>query len=153
MAEDRSLSARLTGPLSELARRGHGGAALILVREWGGTKRSIPARLRDNSPLVALIGIPATVALIDICRGVSRHLDIPSRSCLEDNLKAVVLRATGTTREIAIATGATERYVRMVRNVGGDAEPWRRPRKAKPSDDRQTDLVQWLESGIPSASR
>jgi hypothetical protein len=149
MTDDRSLSARLPGPLGELARCGHGGAALRLVREWGGTKRSVPGRLREPSPLVELIGAEAAAALIDIC-GPCR-LDIPSRACLEDTLKAKVLLAEGTTREIAVATGATERYVRMTRNAGMPAT-WTRPRRAKPKDERQTDLVDWL-SGTPSASK
>ncbi len=147
MAEDRTLAARLPGPLGELARRGHGGAALILVRERGGLKLYIPKRLLPSSSLVTLIGEKAAAVLIDICG--NSHIDVPSRGCLNDTLKAAVLRADGSTREISQATGATERYVRMVRN-GGAPQPWHRPRRAKPKDERQIDLEGWLATSPKS---
>ena len=146
MAEDRTLAARLPGPLGELARRGHGGAALILVRERGGLKMYVPARPQPSSPVVAMIGAKAAGVLADICG--SAHIDVPSRGCLEESLKAAVLRAAGSTRDIAQATGATERYVRMVRN-SGQPQGWRQPRRAKPKDERQIDLEGWLAEAKP----
>lgn len=138
----------LTGPLAELQRRGHGGAAVRLVLEWGGTARYIPFEPGAKSPLVGVIGMAAARVLCDIVsrdagrkrRGQASgvYIDIPSRKALEDTDKGAILRHEGGTRETAQAIGCSERYVREVRN-GGQGRGGR-PSKARPRDGRQTSL-------------
>jgi len=122
----------LPGILGELARRGHGGAALVLAHRWGGTKRYISAR--PGSALVDLIGAKAAAIVAVLCGGGDH--DIP-RAAVLDELKTKILTHPGTTRETAIALGCHERYVRMVRNSGGGIPA---PRQ-RPVDTRQLSLL------------
>ncbi|MBI3445619.1 MAG: hypothetical protein HY055_09725 [Magnetospirillum sp.] len=133
MSDASSTSLQLPGILGELARRGHGGAALILADRWGGTKRYISDK--PGSALVELIGMGAAVIVAEICGG--GHHDIPRAASL-DHLKAKILSHPGTTRETAIALGCHERYVRMVRASGASAPSGRRSR---PVDQRQLNLL------------
>lgn len=136
----------LPGHLGELARRGHGAAALKLIHAWGGTKRRIPKVPRPGQPIVAIMGLAAARELADLCGALD--YDIPSKACLSTSVKAQILRADGGTREIAEAHGCTERYVRMIRSdpTAALAAPRRRRRIA---DERQTDIEAWLAGPPP----
>ncbi len=120
-------SLQLPGILGDLARRGHGGAALILADRWGGTKRYLSDK--PGSALVDLIGGRAAAILVQIISdgtaSAGRPYDIPRAAVLEA-LKPKILVYPGTTRETAVALGVTERYVRMVRNAGASTVPGRR---------------------------
>ena len=108
----------LSGHLGELVRRGHGGAAVRLVLEWGGQKRYIPKVPATDSALVAVVGVAAAQVLADLAGG--EYYDIPPRTVLKgDSLKQQILRADGSTREVAQGLGTTERHVRRVRKDGG----------------------------------
>ncbi|MBF0095444.1 MAG: hypothetical protein HQL34_12995 [Alphaproteobacteria bacterium] len=124
-------SLRLPGILGELARRGHGGAALILAEAWGGTKHYISDL--PGSALVRLIGAAAASVVAEKLRG-EQH-DIPNAKGL-DSLKGRILEHPGTTRETAVALGCHERYVRYVRNAGAPA-----PKRTRPADERQLSLL------------
>jgi hypothetical protein len=139
----RALLGRLPGPLGRLASAGHGGAALLLVRHWGGTKRYVALRPPPGGSLAQLIGLAAAEALAGILTadGVSRHLDIPSRSSLTAALKGAILDHPGTTRETASALGCTERYVRLVRSGAG----WQPRRRARAVDERQISIFDLLD--------
>ncbi|MEW5729041.1 MAG: hypothetical protein AB1918_14530, partial [Pseudomonadota bacterium] len=117
----------------ELARRGHGAAALVLADRWGGTKRYISDK--PGAALVEMVGMPAAKIVAEAI-GCGHH-DIPRAAGLDD-LKAKILAHPGTTREAAIALGCTERWVREVRNAGtGGGKPGYR----KPADSRQLSLL------------
>jgi len=130
---DRTTSLQLPGILGELARRGHGGAALILADRWGGTKRYMSDK--PGSVLVDLIGVRAAKVVAELCGG--GYHDVP-RAAVLDHLKAKILAYQGTTRETAIALGCHERYVRMVRSGTAGTEAGRRQR---PVDGRQLSLL------------
>ena len=133
MSDQAVTSLQLPGILGELARRGMGGAALVLADRWGGTKRYISDK--PGSVLVDLIGVRAAKVVAEICGG--GYHDIPRAGSL-DHLKAKILAHPGTTRETAVALGCHERYVRMVRSSGVSAPPVHR---ARPVDERQLDLL------------
>lgn len=107
----------LPGILGELAQAGHLGAALTLAREWGGTRRYIPADPRPGMELVALVGIEAAGVLAGLRGGEA--VDVP-RAVGLGSKKSAVLRATGSQRDIARAVGCTDRYVRKVRAACAD---------------------------------
>jgi hypothetical protein len=116
----------LPGHFGELVRRGFGGAAIRLIMEWGGTKRFIPRDPRPDSPIVQIIGMAASRVLGELIG--STHYDIPSKKWLRgDALKQEILREDGTTREVAVKLGCTERHVRGVRRDGGKKHQPRRP--------------------------
>lgn len=125
-------SLHLPGILGELARRGHGGAALVLAEAWGGTKRYISDK--PGSALVTLIGSAAAAVVAEKLRG--EHHDIPNAAGM-DSLKEKILAHPGTTRETAMALGCHERYVRHVRNSGVAPVP----KRGRPADDRQLSLL------------
>jgi len=121
----------LSGHLGELVRRGHGGAAVRLILEWGGSKRYIPEEPQPNSPLVAVVGMAAANVLAELFGG--NYYDIPPRMVLDgESLKQQILKEDGTTREVAQKLGTTERHVRRVRRDGGCE-----PRSKRPVDIRQ----------------
>lgn len=150
--DTKRLALSLPGHLGEMARRGHGGAALKLLQEWGGTKRYIPAHPRPGSPLVEIVGMEAAQVLADLCG--STDYDIPSRAWLGGlgaTQKAAILRAEGGTREVAEALGCSERYVRMVRDDTDTQPAFGTRRRRRPTDERQIDILDWL-TGAPSPS-
>lgn len=119
----------LSGHLGELVRRGHGGAAVRLVLEWGGEKRYIPQTPAPGSALVGVVGMGAALVLAELAGG--EYYDIPPRAVLAgDSLKQQILRADGSTREVAQRLGTTERHVRRVRKDGGY-------KRRRPVDSRQ----------------
>lgn len=127
----------LPGVLGELARKGHGGAALILANRWGGQKRYIPARPREGLALVDLIGLDAAYVVAAYFHGSDPVAnggdhDIP-KTVLTARLAAEIRAHPGTTREAARALNCTERYVRLVRQGEG-------PRQRK-VDPRQISLL------------
>ncbi|HYH17592.1 MAG TPA: hypothetical protein VD995_03140 [Azospirillum sp.] len=101
----------MPGILGDLARAGHVDAAWKLVQAWGGTKRKVPANPRLGQPLVELIGLEAAQVLAAIYPG--EQVDVPNAKSTKA-LKQHILRATGTTRQIAMELGCTERHVRKV---------------------------------------
>ncbi|MBF0375075.1 MAG: hypothetical protein HQL39_16865 [Alphaproteobacteria bacterium] len=136
-----AFSARdLAGPLGALARAGHGGAALLIVKHWGGQCHYVGQRQHPGTPLALLVGLDAAQALADILwrRGGTRggQLDVVSPAALSPAKKGDIARAEGTTREVARAAGVTERYVRLVR--ASDDQP---ARKERPRDPRQGSLL------------
>jgi hypothetical protein len=141
----KALLARVTGPLGQLARQGHGGAVQLLIHHWGGTKRYVAEVPPADGPLVGLIGRAAAAALAAIVSDmdIARQIDIPSPHALEAALKLAILAHPGTTREAAQALGCTERYVRMVRAAGMEAAE-RSARRAKPVDLRQITIFDHL---------
>jgi hypothetical protein len=111
----------LSGYLGELVRRGHGGAAVRLILEWGGAKRYIPKEPQTGSPLVDIVGMAAATVLAELTGG--DYYDIPPRVVLDgESLKQQILKEDGTTREVAQKLGTTERHVRRVRK-DGDCKP------------------------------
>lgn len=123
----------LSGHLGELVRRGHGGAAVRLIMEWGGTRHYIPATPTPDSPLVGVIGMAAAKSLAELCGG--GYYDVPPRLVLAgESLKSQILREPGTALEIAVKLGTTQCYVRRVL---GSAETRRRSRR---HDIRQMDM-------------
>jgi hypothetical protein len=121
----------LPGILGDLARRGCGGAALILADRWGGSKRYIP-QTAAGSLLEDLIGTKAAKILVEICGGTQQ--DVPNAACVDD-IKAKILTYPGGTRECAQALGCTERWVREVRARGSVT-----PKIGKKVDARQPGL-------------
>lgn len=122
----------LSGQLGELARRGHGGAAVRLILDWGGRKKYIPKHPTPDCPLVSVIGMDAARVLAELVGG--EHYDIPPRSVLSgESLKQQILRAEGTTSEIAGRLGTTERHVRRVLRAGDR-------RRRRPVDIRQISM-------------
>lgn len=142
---EKALLTRVSGPVRRLADR-HGGAALLLIKHWGGVKRYVPTvdHLTDDSPLVGLIGRTAAEALAVIVSDmdIQRQIDIPSPRTLEGALKTAILEHRGTTRETARACGCTERYVRLVRAEG--LTPIERRERNNPPDPRQTTIFDIL---------
>ncbi len=115
--DPKSSTAHLPGLLGVLARAGHGGAALRLLAEWGGTSRYIPAHPGPDSPLVALIGVDAAQVLAAVAGG--GNYDVPMATYRHAR-KGVIARAAGSTREVARRFGVTERWVRKVRQGSTD---------------------------------
>lgn len=135
----------LPGVLAELQRRGHGGAAVRLVLEWGGTKRQLPKVVTPACAVAQVMGFAAACLLHELV-GAGEFYDVPSPAALEPSLKGEILRHDGGTRETARALRCTERHVRKVRNAGLDIMP-RRGRR-RPVDERQIDLVDYA-AGVP----
>lgn len=102
----------LPGLLGALQRAGHGGAALRLALEWGGTKRYIAARPAETGALVAIVGLAAARFLA--AHFGNTHQDIP-RAVGLGRVKREIHSHEGGTRATARALGCTERYVRKVR--------------------------------------
>jgi len=146
MISDKAILSRVSGPLGRLAGGRHGGAVLLMIKHWGGTKRYVGILQRGDSPLVQLIGQDAADALAAIVSDmdISRQIDIPSRRVLGASLKAAILDHAGTTRETALALGCTERYVRDVREAGWTTLE-RRARRAKPVDERQRTIFEIID--------
>ncbi|GEM_PF-6878250 len=144
---------RLSGPLGELQRRGHGGAAVRLVLTLGGTKRYVPFVARHGQKLVEIMGLAAAQALGDIAReeatgageyrGEGKTLDLPSRTTLEPTLKGEIFRHGGTDRQVALDLGCTERYVRLLRQSAGKVK-----KKSRPKDERQIDWIDLLHTEV-----
>lgn len=120
---------RLPGHLGELVRRGHTGAALRLIQEWGGRAVYIPENPSPDSPIAQIAGLAAAKVLAELGGGV--NYDIPSKAWLKgDSLKDEILRSDGSTREVAERLECTERHVRGVRSG----------QRIKPADDRQKSM-------------
>lgn len=135
----------LPGVLAELQRRGHGGAAVRLVMEWGGTKRQLPKVVTPGCAVAQVMGFDAARLLQELV-GAGEFYDVPSPASLEPTLKGEILRHEGGTRETARALRCTERHVRKVRNAGLDA--MRRRGRRRAADERQIDLID-LAAGRP----
>lgn len=126
----------LSGHLGELVRRGFGGAAVRLVLEWGGSKRYVPHNPQPGSALVEIVGLSAALALSELAGG--DYYDVPPRTILDgETLKQQILKEGGSTREVAVKLGTTERHVRRVRR-DGECKSSRR----KPVDERQCSLFE-----------
>jgi hypothetical protein len=97
-------------------------AAVRLAEAFGGEEDwYIPKTATVDHPFVAVIGLDRMEALSAAMGGTT--IEIP-RGVFRDLKKARILQATGTSREIARGVGATQRYVRMVRNsLSDDSQP------------------------------
>lgn len=136
-------ASRLSGPAAVLVAHGMRGVAVRLIIEWGGTNRYIPSHPSPSSPLVGVVGMEA--ALVLAREYGNTQVDIPSRSTLEDTLKADILRLGSdgdSSRVIAQKLGCTERYARSVLRRG-DVQPCSRRQQ---KDERQMDLIEYLQS-------
>lgn len=123
---------RLTGVLADIARVADEEAAVAIARQFGGTRVYIPPRPRGDHWLTQLVGQEAANAIgeeltADIA-GV--RVDIPlSDFGHQASVRAQVdqmIAANASARDIALATGYTERGV------------WKR--KAIKRDNDQADL-------------
>lgn len=93
--------------------------ALDLARARGGVRVYIPKTpMAGSGELAAIIGLAAAAKLAAIYGG--ERLEIPRAEGLLHSKRARIATATGSVREIALATGATERWVRQVRNGDDD---------------------------------
>ncbi|WP_316978031.1 hypothetical protein [Shumkonia mesophila] len=97
-------------------------AAVALAEAFGGEEDwYIPKTAAVDHPFVAVIGLDRMEALSAAMGGTT--IEIP-RGVFRDLKKARILQATGTSREIARGVGATQRYVRLVRNsLTDDGQP------------------------------
>lgn len=86
-----------------------------LAEVYGGTDSNyIPKRARRDHPFVQIIGLDKMELL---CREFGPgKIDIP-RGTFRDLKKAQIMETDGSSREVALGIGCTERYVRMVRNT------------------------------------
>ena len=100
-------------------------AALRLVAAFGGLRIYIPAQPKPDQALWQAVGESAAHLLAE--RYGSAEVEIPSGAALRSK-KIAILAARCSGRQIARDIGATERYVRKVRNAG------------KLADERQADL-------------
>ncbi len=116
-------------------------AAQTLAEAVGGVETYIPKNPEADHPLAKLIGLDKLNALslafggckVIVPRGTQR------------NLKVVLAETGGSTREAALATGCTQRYVKKVRaeirDAGGSV-----PRKKRATAPDGPDLFSYLES-------
>lgn len=127
MSEDRAEDTR-TWPqgLAQIARVVGPRKAIVLADALGGVKTYIPKHPGADHPISHLIGHDAARALAEIYGGF--EVVIP-RGVYRDLKKAAIMDAAGSRRQVALALGVTERYVRKVANATKAAE-----------DDGQTDL-------------
>ncbi len=98
-------------------------AAVRLAEAFGGTEGNyIPMTAKIDHPFVAVIGLDRMEKLCEAFGG--RDLDIP-KGVFRDLKKSRILDARGSSREVALRVGATQRYVRRVRNnaAGDDGQP------------------------------
>lgn len=97
-------------------------AAVKLAESFGGEEDwYIPKTATIGHPFVSVIGLDRLEALSASMGGTT--IEIP-RGVFRDLKKARILEATGTNREIARGVGATQRYVRRIRNsIGDDSQP------------------------------
>lgn len=93
-------------------------AAVRLAEIYGGTDSNhVPKKARRDHPWVQVIGLDKMELL---CKAIGpSKIDIP-RGTFRDLKKARIIGSDGSSREIALRIGCTERYVRMVR---ADAAP------------------------------
>lgn len=97
-------------------------AAVKLAEAFGGEEDwYIPKTATVDHPFVGVIGLDRMEALSTAMGGTT--IEIP-RGVFRDLKKARILEATGTNREIARGVGATQRYVRRIRNsISDDSQP------------------------------
>ncbi len=102
-------------------------AAVRLADAVGGTEDNyVPRTPSLEHTWVQIIGMDKLEALARVFGG--QRIDIP-RGVYKNSVKAKIIDAdrAATTREVALRANCTQRYVRMIRNAGGD-------------DDRQPSL-------------
>ena len=100
--------------LDELAQLIGRPAAFAVIGAYGGTRFHVPKVAHATHPLVASIGESLFEALCKTYGGEVLDLPLPPTSETK-RLRIIELDAAGgTTREIALACGCTERHVRNV---------------------------------------
>jgi hypothetical protein len=90
-------------------------ATLKLITDHGGTKVYIEKSPTPKTVIARSIGVRAARALARVHGG--DYLELPNGAMLRSK-KLTILRHHASQRLTARAAGATERYVRMVRNGG-----------------------------------
>jgi hypothetical protein len=101
--------------LKEIAEAIGMAAMLKLVAERGGVRVHVPKRPETSrGDLVAIVGVPAARDLAKLYGGEA--IEIPRAVCLHSKKQAIA-HAEGSTRQIALCHGVTERYVRKVRKI------------------------------------
>jgi hypothetical protein len=111
----------LSGAVGRLAAAGHGGAALLIIAKYGGTRFYVPRK--PGGELEELIGRKALEKLIEICGdNLGCWHRAPAKSRLADLKKTLILAELEKGRgssEIARDLGTSDSYVCEVRrNVG-----------------------------------
>lgn len=119
-------------------------AAQALANAVGGVETYIPVHPAADHPLARLIGLDKLTALSLVFGGTK--IIVPRGA--QRNLKVVLADTAGSTREVALATGCTQRYVKKVRaeirGSGGVV-----PRKKRAADPDMPDLFASLEAPPP----
>lgn len=116
-------------------------AALDLAMAYGGTRIDVPARATPKHPLCEVIGYHALACLVEAVtmrnsEGEAMRLDMTSVESVMRQLRrkqiAYMTERGSSEREVALATGYTQRSVRMIRaelrtQAQNPAAPARRP--------------------------
>lgn len=125
MSEDRAEDIR-TWPqgLADIARVVGPRNAVALAEAVGGVETYIPKYPGADHPLTLILGAEAAKALAEVYGGL--ELVIP-RGVFRNLKKAAIMDATGSRRQVALALGVTERYVRKVANATKPADDGKQP--------------------------
>ena len=95
-------------------------AALKIMSEFGGQEINVPSHPAANQVIWSRCGEKAAKALSELRGG--EKISIPNGAHLRSK-KLAILQSKGTGNGVARDTGATSRYVRMVRGHNNTAAP------------------------------
>jgi transcriptional regulator with XRE-family HTH domain len=116
---DERLLRQIPGYLGALVAAGHGEAALILIKTFGGTQIDLPTKA-ENSSLAKRIGLEAARKLLGMMPRTPCRIRIPSAASLSERKSPLIIDAIEegyTNTEIARRLGVTDTYVSRIRQM------------------------------------